>query len=111
MDWQGIAREVVKEAMSSRWRDYALSKLPDIPGWRLQKPKGLADGDAVYTGRTKGGIPVKVTVNKMNGVWQVEGGGLSVEDEINGLDQKNVQFALDEASTAVDQHIVDRKRT
>ena len=111
MDWQGIVKKVVKEAMSARWRDYAMSRLPDIPGWRLQKPSGLTEGDAVYTGKTKGGILVKVTADKTSGVWRVDGGGLKVEDDITGFDPKSVQFALDEASTAVDQHIANRKRT
>lgn len=110
MDWQGIVNEVVKEAMSAKWRDWALARLPDVTGWKLQKPRGFEGGsEATYSGTTKGGIPVKVTVDKMRGVWQVEGGGVSIEDEITGLDKKSVEFALSEAGEALDQRIAERR--
>lgn len=110
MDWQSIVNNVVKEAMSAKWRDYALARLPEITGWKLQKPRGFGKGsDAVYTGTSPNGIPLKVTVDKMNGIWRVEGGGISIEDEITGLDQKSVAFALSEAGTALDQQIAERR--
>lgn len=111
MDWQGIVNEVVKEAMSAKWRDYALARLPDITGWKLQKPKGFGAGsEATYSGTTRGGIRVKVTVDKMGGVWRVEGGGVTIEDDITGLDQRSVGFALSEATDALDQQVAERRQ-
>jgi len=104
MDWQGIVNDVVKEAMTAKWRDFALTRLPEVQGWRLEKPRAFAQGsEAVYSGNTKGGTPVKVTVDKMNGVWRVEADGVSLEDGITDLDQSSVEFALSEAAEAVDR--------
>lgn len=110
MDWQSIVNKVVKEAMTAKWRDYALSRLPEVEGWKLQKPKTLGQGsEAVYSGKTKGGILLKVTVDKANGVLIAEAGGLREQDEIAGLDQKSVEFALNEAAEAMDEHIQERR--
>lgn len=110
MDWQSIVNKVVKEAMTAKWRDYALARLPEVAGWKLQKPKGFGQGSkAVYSGKTKGGIPLRVTVDKANGVWIAEASGLKEEDEIVGLDQKSVEFALNEAAEAMDEHIQERR--
>ena len=121
MNWQCIVNEVVKEAMSAKWRDYALSRLPQVPGWTLQKPKGFDPGSAaIYFGTTEGGIQVKVTVDKMKGVWRVENNDperttdekVTIEDNIVGLDQESVEFALNEAMEAMEardrQQQVDR---
>lgn len=109
MNWQGIVNEVVKEAMTAKWRDYALTRLPEVDGWRLQKPKAFGQGsEAVYSGKTKGGIPLRVTVDKANGVWIAEAGGLKERDEITDLDQTSVEFALNEAAEAMDGHIQER---
>ncbi len=110
MDWQGIVNDVVKEATSAKWRDYALARLPEVAGWKLQKPKAFGQGnEAVYSGTTKGGIPLRVVVDKANGVWRAEAGGLSEQDDIAGLDQKSVAFALSEAAEAMDGHIQERR--
>lgn len=110
MDWQGIVNEVVKEAMTAKWRDFALARLPEVPGWKLQKPKSFGQGsEAVYSGTTKGGIPLRVVVDKADGVWRAEAGGLSEQDEITGLDQRSVEFALSEAAEAMDGHIQERR--
>ena len=111
MDWQKIVREAAREAASAKWRDYALTRLPEVPGWNLSKPKGFGGGtDAVYVGQTKGGIPLKVTVDKSKGVFRAEAGGLAVEDDIADLDAGAVQHALGEAAEAMDQHIQDARR-
>jgi len=111
MDWQKIVREATREAASARWRDYALTRLPEVSGWSLSKPKGFGGGvEAVYTGQTKAGIPLKVTVDKSNGVFRAEAGGLVVEDDIADLDADTVQHALGEAAEAMDQHIEDARR-
>ncbi len=110
MDWQGIVNEVVKEAMTAKWRDYALARLPEVAGWKLQKPKPFGQGsEAVYSGNTKGGIPLRVTVDKAEGVWVAEAGGLREQDEIAGLDQRSVELALNEAAEAMDGHIQNRR--
>lgn len=110
MNWQGIVDEVVKEAMTAKWRDYALTRLPEVAGWKLQKPKAFGQGsEAVYSGTTKDGIPLRVIVDKANGVWRAEAGGLSEEDAITGLDQRNVEFALSEAAGAMDDRIQERR--
>lgn len=109
MDWQGIVKDAVKEAMTAKWRDYALARLPEVAGWKLQKPRTFGQGsEAIYSGKTKGGIPLRVTVDKANGVWRAEAGGLSEEDAIIGLDQKSVEFALSEAAGAMDGQIQER---
>jgi hypothetical protein len=111
MDWQRIIREATKEAASAKWRDYALTRLPEVPGWSLSKPRGFGGGsEAVYAGQTKGGIQLKVTVDKGKGVWRAEAGGLVVEDDIAGLDAGAVQHALGEAAEAMDQHIESARR-
>jgi len=111
MDWQKIVREAAREAASSAWRDYALARLPEVPGWSLSKPKGFGGGtNAVYTGQTRGGIPLKVTVDKFKGVLRAEAGGLVVEDDIADLDADAMQHALGEAAEAMDKHIEDAKR-
>lgn len=108
-DWQRIIREVTKEAASAKWRDYALARLPEVPGWRLTKPRGFGGGtEAIYEGRTKAGVPLRVTVDKANGVWRAEAGGMSVEDDISGLDAGAVGHALGEATEAMDQRIKGR---
>jgi hypothetical protein len=111
MDWQKIVREATKEAASARWRDYALTRLPEVSGFTLSKPKGFGAGtEAVYTGQTRAGIPLKVTVDKSKGVWRAEAGGLFVEDDIVDLDADAVQHALGEAAEALDQHIAEGRR-
>lgn len=111
MDWQGIVNEVVKEAASAKWRDYALARLPEVSGWKLQKPKAFGQGsEAVYSGTAKGGIPLRVIVDKANGVWRAEAGGLSEEDDIIGLDQRSVEFALNEAAEAMGGYIQARRQ-
>jgi len=110
MNWQGIVSDVVKEAMTAKWRDYALTRLPEVSGWKLQKPKAFGQGnEAIYSGTTKSGVPLRVTVDKANGVWVAEAGGLREQDEITSLDQKSVEFALSEASEAMDGHIQERQ--
>jgi len=110
MDWQRIVNEVIKEAATSKWRDYALTRLPEVAGWKLQKPKAFGQGsEAVYSGKTKSGLPLRVVVDKAKGVWRAEAGGLSEEDAIDGLDQKSVEFALSEAAEAMDGHIQERR--
>jgi len=115
MDWQNVIRtatdEASKEAASAKWRDYALARLPEINGWKLDKPKAFGAGSkATYTGQTKGGLPLRVTVDKGKGVWVAEAGGLQVEDDIAGLDARSVKFALDEAADAMDQHVQERRK-
>lgn len=103
MDWQAIVNEVVKEAMTSKWRDFALTRLPEVAGWTLQKPKAFAPGsEAVYSRSTPGGVRLRVVVDKMNGVWRVESDGVKLEEGITDLDQTSVEFALSEAVAAVD---------
>jgi len=111
MDWQKIVREATKEAASARWRDYALTRLPEVPGFTLSKPKGFGPGtEAIYTGQTKGGVPLTVTVDKFKGTLRAEAGGLVVEDDIADLDADAVQHALGEAAAAMDQHVEDAMR-
>ena len=116
LDWQDVIRTATKEAgreaASAKWRDYSLARLPDVQGWRKNAPKAFGAGtEATYTGTTAAGIPLKVTVDKANGVWRAEAGGLVVEDDITALDAKSVQFALNEAATAMDQHIQEKRKT
>jgi len=116
LDWQNVIRtaatEASREAASARWRDYSLARLPDAEGWQKSAPKAFDAGtEATYTGTTAGGIPLKVTVDKAQGVWRAEAGGLVVEDDITGLDAKSVKFALDEAAAAMDEHIQAKRKT
>lgn len=111
LDWQNIIRTATTAAGTAKWRDYALARLPEVSGWTVQKPRALGGGDeATYSGKTKAGIPLKVTVNKGRGVWRVESGEIRLEDDIDGLEQQDVELALSEAAETVDQKIQEQRR-
>lgn len=112
LDWQNVIRMAVREAGSSKWRDFALSRMPDIPGWTSDKPRGFSEATEVtYRGTTKTGVPLTVTLDKAKGVWRAEAGGLVIEDEVVNVDARSVKFALEEAAEAMDQHIQERRKT
>lgn len=121
MNWEKIIKTALQPTPrrdTPRLRDVALSRMPDISGWRVDKPgareemAGGGTGKATYTGQTESGQPLQVSLDKGRGQWIASAGGMELEAPVQGdvLDAGHVQNVLSFAMRQMDEEIAESKK-
>ena len=121
MDWEKIIKTALQPTQrrdTPRLRDLALAHMPDITGWRVDKPNvreemlGGGTGKVTYSGQTEGGQPLQVVLDKGRGQWIASAGGAELEAPVQGdvLDAGHVQDVLSYAMKQMDEEIAASQR-
>lgn len=121
MDWEKIIKAALQPTPrrdTPRLRDLALARMPDITGWRVDKPNareemlGGGTGKVTYNGQTEGGQPLQVVLDKGRGQWIASAGGAELEAPVQGdvLDAGHVQDVLDYAMRQMDEEIAKSQK-
>lgn len=123
MDWKKIIKTALETTAPRRdtpkLRDLSLARMPDIPGWKVDKPTpseemlGGGETEVTYSGRTENGYDLDVIADKTRGQWIARARGMELEAPMQGdvLDAGHVQDVLNFAMKQMDEEIAEgRKR-
>lgn len=117
MNWEKIIKTALETTTprrdTPRLLDLSLARMPDIPGWKVDKPsprQEMLEGgvtEVTYSGRTESGQPLAVVLDKTRGQWIASAGGMELEAPIQGdvLDSSHVQDVLSFAMKQMDEEI------
>lgn len=120
MNWEKIIKTALEKTGQGtiRLHDLSLARMPDIPGWRVDKPtpsQEMLEGgttEVTYSGRTESGHPLEVVLDKDRGQWIASAGGMKLDAPASGdvLDPGHVQDVLSYAMRQMDEEIAKSKK-